>query len=202
MKSLFTRCPSCGAHFYKNISKDEKVSNMNIVCPYCNYTYIDSLDEDRVKEHDFYWEIYSGLYPSLKIEKHKKTRLIVAGILLFLTIPFFVYGFSQIFISNSLSSLSGSEINSIYGVWLAGIIFLLFVVSGIISAIKRYSFVISLSGVIFALLSSVLWFYMYQSLEINMLGDLSQLLMFVPQILSILSLVLIIRYRKSFKLGY
>ncbi len=202
MKSLFTRCPSCGAHFYKNLKEGENTSDVDVICPYCNYRYIDSLHENRVKEHDFYWEIYSGLYPTLKINNNKKSRLIVAGILLFLTIPFFVYGFSQIFIPNSLIELSGAELNSIYGVWLAGIIFLSFVVGGTISAIKRYSFVLSLSGIIFAILSSILWFYMYQYLEIDLLGNLSQLLMFIPQILSMISLVLIIKNRESFKLGY
>lgn len=202
MKSLFTRCPYYGAHFYKNLQEGENATDIDIVCPYCNYRYVDSLEESRVKKHDYYWEIYSGLYPTIIIGNDKKSRLKVAGILLFFTIPFFVYGFLQIFIPNSLSNLTGAELNTTYGVWLAGIIFLLFVVAGTISAIKRYSFVISLSGIIFAILSSVLWFYMYQYLDIDILGNLSQLIILIPQILSIISLALIIKNRESFKLGY
>lgn len=201
MKSLLTRCPYCGAHFYKNTPEND-ISYVNIICPYCNYQYKDSIDEERIKKHDFYWEIYSGLYPPIKSEIHKKSRLTISGVLLLLTLPFFIYGLSQIFFQGALSSLSVVETNTIYGVWLAGLIFLLFVIAGIISALKRYSFVISLSGIIFALLSSVLWLYIYQRLDQHMFDNFYQLLMFGPQILSLISLTLIIKNRKSFKLGY
>lgn len=202
MKSLLTRCPYCGASFYKNAPEKEVDGYIGIVCPYCNNKYKEILDDNRIKEHDFYWEIYSRLYPKIKSNRQKSSRLMICGFLLALTIPFFIYGFSQLLFPENLSNLTGAEINQIYGIGIAGLIFLIFVISGVISAFRRYSFVISLSGIIFAILSSILWFYIYRALSISLLGNFSQFLMVGPQILSIISLALIIRYRKTFKLGY
>jgi len=202
MESLLTRCPYCGANFYKNVPDDEELTSMDLECPYCNYTYRDMIEESRIKNHDFYWEIYSGLYPIIRLDNHKNSRLLIGGILLLLTLPFFIYGFSQLFLPGNLSGYSGTELNSIYGLGLAGLIFLIFILSGVISAIKGYSFVLSLSGIIFALLSSVLWYYLTLNLSPNIFGDFTSLFLLVPQILAIISLTFFIRNRRSFKLGY
>lgn len=202
MKSLFTQCPYCGASFYESVPEEEEMHYLKVECPYCNNQYRDNVNYNRIKKHDFYWEIYSGLYPPMQKNKNKKSRLLIGGLLLALTIPFFIFGLMQILIPSNLSGISGTEINSLYGIGLAGFVFLIFVISGTISAIKCYSFVISLSGIIFALLSSVLWYTVFLELNSNLFTNFSEILLLGPQIMAIISLALIVRNKSSFKLGY
>ena len=202
MESLLTRCPYCKSSFYKNVDEEREDSRIKVSCPYCNSVYEDTFDEKRVREHEFYWEIYSGLYPPVGKETDKSSRLTAGGIILLFALPFFLYGASLLLNPENVSNISAGQRNSFYGIGIAGGVFLLFVLSGIISAVKHYSFVVSLSGVIFTILSSVLWYYIIISLNVNMFQNFPQIFFIIPQFISVVSLVLFIRNRRSFKLGY
>ncbi len=195
MRYLLTHCPRCRAQFY--VTEDKKVSEkVEATCPHCNLHYKDIWDPYRIKEAKYQWELYSGLYFPVKFSKGNELHLKIGGLLLFSTLFLFTIGILSVFFTESFSAPS-------QGVGLGGMIFSLFVVIGAVNAYKRKSFVISLVGSIFAILSSVLWGGLNISNDfIFFRNSLSLLYLFLCLALSFLALMLIVRNREKFDFGY
>ncbi len=195
MRYLLTHCPHCRTGFYvgEEESGEEKVK---VVCPYCNLRYKDIWDVSRVKDVKYQWELYNGIYFPVKFSKGNELHLKVGSILLFSALSFFMIGMLSVFFTDRFSVVY-------QGIGLGGVIFSVFVVLGAINAYHGRSFVISLTGSIFAILNSVLWgglnfvddfillkssfFFLYLSLSL---------------VLSSLALMFIIKNRKKFDYGY
>ncbi|MFO7792392.1 MAG: hypothetical protein R6W73_05340 [Candidatus Saliniplasma sp.] len=155
MRYLATRCPECISSFYKKIERGPFV---DIKCPYCGEKYVEKVNENKVKDADFYWELYINLYPRLKNRYHNYRLLKVGSI--FLSIAILI---------NSISIIKGVmgpgftlENVSVFisGLILSGMIFLGFAVIGTVSVLLKYSYSIAISGAFFGGLTSIL-LYIY-----------------------------------------
>lgn len=192
MKYLLTRCPRCRAAFYVEVGEGQSV---DVTCPYCRYQYGDTVRERYVKEGDYYWELYKGLYPHPKGDLGNRKFLKISGLLLLFTVPFFLFPMIYVFDITSLS-------NTLGGIGLASLIFLTFVIAGGLSSLKSYSFAISLTGSIFAILDSLLLGVVSSSPFIeNTLNDVCMIFI-VPLLISFIVLLLTIKNKRGFKRGY
>ena len=124
MEYLLTKCPNCRAGFYEEVNSEKE---LEIRCPYCNFRYEDEIEEDRIKEASYFWELYRNLYPSNRINLGNEKGLQFGGWLMISTIPIFLYVYLNILVSYYFSKLNPNEINFIFGLGLAGIIFFGFI---------------------------------------------------------------------------
>lgn len=170
------------------------------VCPYCSYRYNDVWEPTKVNQVDYYWEIYSGLYPPTDLKTGKRSHLKISGWILAATLPFFLAVLFSIFSSGILATLSVAEKSTLLGIGLAGGVFMSLVVMGVISSLKSYSFALSFSGNVFSFLS--VGILMLMSLQADSILPISpSLLLLIPVVLTFISLGLVIKNRKVFTLG-
>lgn len=195
MKNLFTHCPQCRGQFYASEEKREG-DKVSATCPYCGWNYKDVWDEQRVKETRYYWELYSGLYPYAAAEKKGGSHLKIGSVFLSMTLVLFAAGFVSVFLLEDFAVIRG-------GVGLAGTMFIFIQVLGTFNAYKARSFVVALTGAIFAVLNSMLWSVLNFDKTFLVIGVLpSSLYLFFGLIFSLTALVLIVKNRKKFRYGY
>ena len=190
MEYLLTKCPNCRAGFYEEVNSEKE---LEIRCPYCNFRYEDEIEEDRIKEASYFWELYRNLYPSNRINLGNEKGLQFGGWLMISTIPIFFYYFSK---------LNPNEINFIFGLGLAGIIFFGFILGGAISFLKKYSFAVSVTGAFFGALNSILWLFVSGYSNASLITfPYMRLLFYFALIVSFISLSLGIHNRWTFRIN-
>ncbi len=196
---MFTQCPRCYASFYEEVGNKHRI---HLKCPYCRYTYYDQAAPERVEDVDYYWEVYSGLYPTPKdnIGNPKINRII--GLILALSIPFFLWPFYDFFNIFQDGALLYSENASILGLLLASAVFLSFVIAGSVSAWRKYSFPITLSGGIFGVLNSFLLGAVISD-SAYITGETNYcFIYFITIITSFVAIFLTAKNKKGFTRGY
>ncbi len=200
MKVQFTVCPTCRSSFYHKVF-DEGTNDVN--CPYCRYHFRVPFDRRHVREVDYYWEVYSGLYSPLNEGGGRKKHLTAVGLILLLTIPFIMLPFYYMIAPGFLSDLSRANLSMFIGAFLALIVFLLFIVIGAYNSLKARSFALTLSGGIFSLLATGLSGMIITLPAFrNTFVRSGCSLMFIPLLLSLVAIFLCISNRKRFSLGY
>jgi len=198
MKYHLTWCPRCRNRFY--VEADEK-KRYDIVCPYCKYRYEEEAHPSRIKEVDYYWELYDGLYSSLRKGFGKDYLLNICGTLMFVIMGLF---FIELYAlrTNLFIIPKTMEEATMMGLGLAGMIFIIFLIVGAWSCLKKYSFALSSVGAFFGALNSIFWFVLRQMGPNYGDGTGACLLTTMTFILSLISLYLIIKNKKMFSIGY
>lgn len=196
MKYLLTWCPRCRNRFYVEAGGKKRY---DIVCPYCKYRYEEEAHPSRIKEVDYYWQLYDGLYTPLKKGFGKDYLLNLSGILMFvITGLFFIELYA---LRNTLFMIpSTMEEATMMGLGLAGMVFMIFLIVGAWSCIKKYSFALSSAGAFFGALNSIFWLLLRQMGPTYSSGGC--LLTTITFSLSLVSLYLIIKNKKMFAIGY
>lgn len=197
MKYLLTSCPRCRNRFYIEIGK---VTEYDIVCPYCKFRFRDQFDPKRTKEVDYHWELYEGLYSPLKKGFGKDYLLKISGGLMFLMVGIFLFVIFQL--RDVLFIIPANmEQSTEVGLGLAGMIFIIFIIVGAWSCLKKYSFTLSSVGAFFGALSAIFWLALKQLTASNF-ATTGCFLLLTPFILSLITLYLIIKNKRSFSIGY
>ena len=132
------------------------MTETNIVCPYCRHRYTDRLDLGGIKEADYYWELYRGLYPPTENNLGNRRHIRWVGYLQIFALPFLLIPLFHYIFHGHILELGSEEYSTILGIVLTSFIFLLASFAGIFSCVKAYSFAISLTGSIFLLLTTFL----------------------------------------------
>lgn len=199
MKLMFTQCPRCYASFYEEVGDEYRI---HLKCPYCGYTYFDQAAPERVEDVDFYWEVYSGLYPHPKDNIGNPGVNRIISLVLAASIPFFLWPFYNFFKLFREDLLILSDNQSIVGLLLASAIFLSFVIAGSVSAWKKYSFPITLSGGVFAVLDSMLLGFLVSE-SAYLTGESNNcFIYFITFVLSFVAIFLTAKNKKGFSRGY
>ncbi len=200
MKHILTKCPICSARFYHEVH-DDPVST--VVCPYCRHRYTDRVDLGGIKEVDYHWELYHGLYPPVEDDFGSKKQLKINGLLQIIAVPCLLVPLFLILLSGPGSEMTWEDYYVVVGVVFAGLIFLTFTCAGIISSVKSHSFAISLTGAIFMILSSLLVIALLNmGVYTGSFVDGLCYATLIPIAISSLSLSIIIRNKKAFSTGY
>ncbi len=193
MRYLYTRCPYCRTSSYAKVKNENSI---DIECPYCGQDYTDQVDEEYVKEADFYWELYINLYPPMREKFRRKSTLLIAGFLLSLSVAFQLLS-KGLFLAGAVYTILTLPPLQ-YGLILSSMVFLGLTVMGIASSFLKYSFAMAVVGAIFGILNSVMWymigFYLDGSLFIFSISLNSLITFFFSSI----SLLIIVHNRWSF----
>ncbi len=194
MKYLFTKCPRCGARFHAEVLSEPMVS---VTCPYCRTYYRDRTDLGGIREADYSWELYSGLYPNPKRDLGDKRLLRISGGLLLASVPFFLIPLLYMLVA--AGNTSGEYSSLIIGISFAGLIYLAIIFAGALSSINTYSFAISLTGSIFAVLNSflvgILMTYRAYSYD-------NCFAMLIPLLLAFAAMSIILKNKRGYSMGY
>lgn len=200
MKHLLSKCPECKAVFYEEV-KDAS-NSITITCPYCDFLYEDILENERIKETSFYWELYRNLYKSSnrKYSNHRFVKYI--GLIMLSMAPVFLIPLINIFYPSPIISLVSEDASVTFGFALSGIVFFGFYFTGILSFLKCYSFAMASTGAFFGILNSFLWltYYSYTPFSTGFFKEYS-LLWMVPAIISFICLIGGIYNRWIFKIS-
>ncbi len=198
MKYLSTWCPRCRNKFY--VKADEK-KRYDVVCPYCKYRYDEEAHPSRVKEVDYYWELYDGLYSPLRRGFGKDYLLKISGALMFVIVGLF---FIELYALRTTMFIipSTMEEATMMGLGLAGVVFMIFLIVGAWSCIKKHSFALSSVGAFFGALNSIFWLALRQMGPKSGYGFQGCFLSMIAFTLSLISLYLIIKNKKMFSIGY
>ncbi|MFW5945686.1 MAG: MJ0042-type zinc finger domain-containing protein [Candidatus Natronoplasma sp.] len=195
MKKLFTYCPNCRAGFYVETKKREG-EKVEVNCPRCQFRYGDTVDTARTKEIKYNWELYESINIGLISNEGNPLHLKIAGISLFSTLVLFSIGIVSLLILDSFTLVHKS-------LGLSGSIFAIFVILGIINSYKKRSFVLAFTGSLFAIFSSFIWGYLNSQGDFLIFSQHVSLPYTVLGLfLSFLALILIIKNRLIFDLGY
>jgi len=195
MRKLFTHCPRCRSGFYVDAEQERK-EKLDVSCPYCNYRYRDLLDDTRIREIKYNWELYDSIHIGLISNESGPLQLKIAWISLLSTVVLFSIGIISLLILDSFTLVHKS-------MGLAGTIFSFFVVIGTFNSYKKRSFVLGFVGSIFAIFSSFIWGYLNSQADFLIFGQhLSLLYTFLGLFLSFLALILIVKNRFMFDFGY
>ncbi|GEM_PF-2041349 len=195
MKNLLTHCPRCRAQFYAD-GKNRFNDKIQVYCPYCGLSYRDRWDEPRVKETKYYWELFKGVYPFTAANGDKKFHLKIGAVFLLLTVVLFSVGLVSLFLFEGLSAERG-------GFGIAGAIFIVMTLMGVFNAFGARSFVVSMTGAIFAVLNSIVWSVLNSDRGFILLGGIPPSLYLLSSLfLSLVGLILFIKNRKVFRYGY
>ena len=200
MKHLFTKCPVCYSRFYHEF---HGVTETNVVCPYCRHRYKDRLDLGGIKESDYYWELYRGLYPPTENNLGNRKHIRMIGYLQIFALPFLLTPLFHYIFHGHILELGTDEYSITLGIVLAGLIFLTVSFAGIFSCVKAYSFAISLTGSIFLLLTAFL--VMVLSASDVFLAGVTDWFCYgtmIPIAMASYSLSLILSNKKGFSKGY
>lgn len=193
MKYLFTRCPTCGLRFYVEGASE---TELDIICSRCNTRYSDRTDRGFIKEADYSWELYGGIYPNSDRRLGDRRQMDICSSLLITTLIFYLVPIVYAFIY-----VMGSDVrnpSAISGFALAATMYTVVIVAGTYSCLRRYSFALSFSGAVFGVLN----FFLVSMILIEM--DLSWaycFLMFIPVISSFVAISLILKNKRIFSLG-
>lgn len=193
MKKLKTHCPRCRASFYVDVEEEKKIP---ITCKNCNFRYQDTVDERRLKEVKYNWEVFDRISYRLKEKETRFTNLKIAGISLSGAIFLFLLGTLTLINIDDFTVYDKS-------ILIASGVFSIFVLLGIINILNKKSFIVSFIGSIFALFGTITWNYLIE--EIGLIGvgeDLSFLYLIIGLFLSFLTLGLVINNRDDFNYGY
>lgn len=194
MKKLWTTCPNCRLGFY--VDAEGEKEKIDITCPNCNFRYRDTTEEGRIKEVKYNWELNDKLHTGLIFEGENPGHLKFATASLFSALVLFSIGGLSLLVSNEFTMIHQS-------IGLAGLIFGLIVVVGTINTYKRKSFAVAFTGSFFGVLSSLLWGFLNSEEDFLIFGqELSFLYAILAFFLSFLALILIIKNRHTFKIGY
>ncbi len=154
MRYLSTRCPKCLTSFYSKIHGDSKA---DIECPYCGEEYGEYVNEEQVKEADFYWELYINLYPQLRKRGNNSRFLKIGGVFLIASILInSITIINEYLVGTPMETISPT----VTGLLLSSFIFLGFTVIGCASIYLKYSYPIAVSGAFFGGFNSML-LYLY-----------------------------------------
>ncbi len=194
MKYLLTICPRCRARFYVKVSSEPTLS---VTCPYCRMYYHDRTDLGNIKEADYAWELYRGLYPRPDNDLGDRKMLKICGGLLLASIPFFLI--PLLYISLVAGNAAGEYSSTIIGVAFAGFIYLAIILAGAFSSINTYSFAVSLTGSIFAVLNS---FLVALLMTYRAVTDEYCFAMLFPLLLAFIAMSMILKNKKGFSTGY
>ncbi|MBS3780976.1 MAG: hypothetical protein KGY66_00015 [Candidatus Thermoplasmatota archaeon] len=195
MRKLWTHCPRCRRGFYVD-AEEEGAEKVDVICPYCNFRYTDRVDDFRIKEMKYNWETYNRIHIGLISSEGDPLQLKIAGLSLLSAVILFSIGVLSLLILDSFTLAHKS-------IGLAGSIFCLFVGLGIFNSYKRRSFVMSFTGSIFAIFSSLIWGYLNAQSDFLIFSQrLSLPYTFIGLFLSFLALILIVKNRFIFDFGY
>jgi len=195
MRKLYSYCPRCRSGFYVDAEK-ERGEKVKVNCPYCHFHYLDIVDDTRVREIKYNWELYNNIHIGMISNDEGPFQLKIAGFLLLSAIVLFSIGIISLLVLDSFSIFNQS-------LGLAGSIFAIFVALGIFNSYKKKSFVLAFTGSIFAIFNSFIWGYLnsqgdflifkqYLSIPYTILG----------LFLSFLALIIIVKNRSIFDFGY
>ncbi len=200
MKVQYVRCPRCASTFYEKVEGRDR---LDLSCPYCHVLFSVQHYPPWTKEVDYNWEIYSDLYAPVKERGGSEKMVKISGVLLAITVPFIVLPFLYLLVPGFFGNLVDWERSFILGTMLATTVFLSFVLLGIYNSLKTKSFALALSGTIFSLLSVALSGSLstMTAFQGTLLRGLC-FLMFVPLALSLVSMLLCIKSRKYYNVGY
>ncbi len=200
MKHLLTKCPICSAKFYHEV-QDGPVTT--VVCPYCKHRYTDRTDLGGIKDVDYHWELYQGLYPPVEEKPFNKRELTMNGMLQIAALPFLLVPLFFFLFSARPPDMALEDHYIILGIALAGLIFLAIACAGILSSVRVHSFAISLTGAIFMILCSMLVIALIGAgyYEGNFTDSLCYATL-IPIAIASYSLSVILRNKKAFNTGY
>ncbi len=195
MRKLFTHCPRCRNGFYVETEKKEG-EKIKIRCPYCNFHYGDTIDNTRIREIKYNWELYENIHIGLLSNEGDPFQLKIAGFLLLSAVILFFLGIVSLLIYDSFNLVHQS-------LGLAGSIFVIFVILATFNSYMKRSFVLSFTGSIFAIFSSFIWGYLNSQGDF-LIFDQSLSLLYTLLVLfnSVLALILIVKNRLIFDFGY
>ncbi len=195
MKHLFTHCPRCRGQFYVEEEK-RRGGYAEVVCPYCRLNYRDVWDGSRTRKAEYYWELYSGLYPYLRLRGGSRKQLKIGGGLLLFSLFLFSLGIVSVFLLEGVTELRG-------GIALGGTVFTMILTLGAWHTYRGKSFAVSLTGCIFAILNSFLWGGLNYDKGFLALGALPPVFyLLITLFISSLALILIVMNRNVFRYGY
>jgi len=195
MKKLLTHCPRCRAGFYVD-AETERGEKLDVSCPYCNYHYGDIVDPTRIRDIKYNWELYDNIHIGLISNDGDPIQLKVAGISLLSAIILFSISMISLIILDSFTLFYQS-------LSLAGGIFAIFVILGVLNSYKRRSFVLSFTGSIFSIFSSIIWSYLISQANLRILGlDVTIPYTLLVLFFSFFALILIVKNRVIFDFGY
>ncbi len=194
MKYLLTICPHCRARFYVEVSSEPTLS---VTCPYCRAYYHDRTDLGNIKEADYSWELYRDIYPKPDRRLGDKKLLKASGVVILGAIAFLLIPLLYLLID--IEYFSGSDASFTSGMAFASLIFLAIMFAGALSSLNSYSFAISLTGAIFAIINSVL-VGLLMSFRTDMNGYCFS--MFVPMFVALIAIFIILKNKKAFSMGY
>lgn len=194
MKKLWTHCPNCKLGFYVDIEgEDEKVE---ITCPNCNFGYLSRVKKHRIKDVKYNWELNDKLHTGLIFEDENPTHLKFATVFLVSALVLFSIGILSLFVLDTFTMIHQS-------IGLAGGIFFLIEIVGMINTYNRKSFAVAFTGSFFAILSSLILGFLNSKGDFLIFPqELSFLYAVLTLFLSFLALLLILKNRHSFDIGY
>lgn len=176
--------------------EDSDREDKDVQCPYCNFQYHDKVEETRIRQVKYNWELYDRIYSQFTSSKDRSTHLKVAGVSLLVTLALFSLGMISMFVVDSFTLQHK-------GVALAGGLFSIFVFLGVINSFKKESFVLSLTGTMFSTLNAGVWGYLNSVGGFLLISkEFSIPYTFIVLVFSLLAMVLIVRNKRLFKSGY